>query len=86
MGGSPWSCLQLRQNDDSDVMFHCGRKLEYSPELCMGGRRLQYSDKMTYLGIMFSKRLSWTNHIKSRVHQCTYLLHRPKVWSENNGG
>ncbi len=33
---------------------------------------------MTYLGIMFSKRLCWTDHIKSRVHKCTYLLKKTK--------
>ncbi len=37
------------------------------------GRQLHYSDKMTYLGIMFSKRLSWTDHIGSRVRKCTFF-------------
>ncbi len=32
----------------------------------MGGRSLKYSERMTYLRITFSKRLSRTDHIKSR--------------------
>ncbi len=44
----------------------------------MGGRKLQYLDKLPYLGIIFSKRLSWTDHIKSRVHKCTYLFNKTK--------
>ncbi len=53
------------------VMFHQGRKCDYSPDLytCMGGRQLQYLEKMTYLWITFSKRLCWTDNIKSYVRK-----------------
>ena len=44
----------------------------------MGGKCLQYSDNMTYLGIKFRKRLTWTDHIKSRVRKCTFLLNKTK--------
>ncbi len=83
-------CLGLTVKSTPDktttVMFHCGRKRDHSPELYMGARRLQYFDKMTYLEITFSKRLIWTNHIKSRVHNYTCLLNRTKKLSEKNGG
>ncbi len=66
--------LTFNPDKTTTVIFHRGRKRDYSPELYMGGRKLQYLDKLTYLGIIFSKRLSWTDHIKSRVRKCTYLL------------
>ena len=65
-------------DETTTVMFHCGRKRDHSPELYMGARRLQYFDKMTYLEITFSKRLLWTDHIKSRVRNYTCLLNRTK--------
>ena len=64
--------LTFNSNKTTTVMFHRGRKRDYFPNLYMGGRQLQYSDKMTYLGIAFSKTLSWTDHIKSQVRKCTY--------------
>ncbi len=70
--------LTFNPDKTTTVMFHRGRKRDYSPKLYMGGRQLQYSDKMTYLGITFSKRLSWTDHIKSRVRKCTFLLNKTK--------
>ncbi len=65
--------LTFNPDKTTTVMFYRGRKCDYSPVLSMGGRKLQYSDKLTYLGITFSKRLSWTDHIKSRVRKCTCL-------------
>ncbi len=43
---------------------------------------------MTYVGITFRKRLNWTDHLKSRVRKCTYLLNKTqglvgKVWGLN---
>ncbi len=70
--------LTFNPEKTTTVMFHRGRKRDYSPELYMGGRKLKYSDKLTYLGITLSKRLSWTDHIKSRVRKCTYLLNKTK--------
>ena len=70
--------LTFNPDKTTTVMFHRGRKRDYSPELHMGGRKLQYTDKLTYLGITFSKRLSWTDHIKSRVRKSTYLLNKTK--------
>ncbi len=60
------------------VMFHRGRKCDHSPVLYQWGRHLQYLDKLTYLGIILSKRLSWTDRLKSRVCKCTYLLNKTK--------
>ena len=72
--------LAFRVDKTTTVMFHRGCKGNYSPELNMGGRCLQYLHKMTYLGIMFRKRLSWTDHIKSRVRKCTYHLKKQRIW------
>ncbi len=60
------------------VLFHRGSKYDYFPDLSLGGKCLQYSDNMTYLGIKFGKRLTWADHIKSRVHKCTFLLRKTK--------
>ncbi len=70
--------LTFNPDKTTTVMFNHCRKCDHSFVLDMGGRQLQCSDKMTYLGIMFSKRLSWTDHIKSRVCKCTYLLKKTK--------
>ncbi len=70
--------LSFNSDKTTTMMFHRGRRRDYSPEIHMGGRQLQYSDKLTYLGITFSERLSWTEHIKSRVRKCTYLLNKAK--------
>ncbi len=49
--------LAFNPNKTTTVMFHRGRKRDYSPKLYIGGRHIQYLDKMTYLGITFSKML-----------------------------
>ncbi len=70
--------LSFNHEKTTTVMFHCAHKRDYSPELFMRKRHLQYSHKLTYLGIMFSKRLSLTDLIKSRVRKCKYLLNKAK--------
>ena len=62
--------LTFNPDKTTTMMFYRGgRKRDYSPELYMGGRKLQYSDKLIYLGITFSKRLSWMYHMISKVRK-----------------
>ena len=70
--------LSFNPDKTTAVVFHRGRRVDYSPTLMMEGKELTYSDNLTYLGVTFNKRLSWTPHIKSRVKKCTYLLHKTK--------
>ncbi len=61
--------LTFNPDKTTTVMLPRCRKRDYSPAFYMGRRQLQYLDRMTYLGITFSKRLNWTDHIKSRVRK-----------------
>lgn len=45
----------------------------------MGGTPLIYSESIKYLGVVFSKRGTWTPHIKSRIAASKFLLHKTKA-------
>ena len=42
--------------------------------LRMGGRALEYTNSMKYLGVELQQSLTWTNHVTARVNKCKYLL------------
>ena len=58
------------------VMFSRSRRPVLEPSLKLDGKQLQYSDTIKYLGLTVHKRLTWTDHVKTKVKKCSQLLNR----------
>jgi ribonuclease HI len=66
--------LEFNPKKTVAVMFERSRRYKCEPDIKMDGEALVYSKHMKYLGVTFSKRLTWTAHIKEKVRLCGYLL------------
>ena len=68
------------------VTFTRSTKPESSKGLKMNGKAVPYSTSLKYLGITLTKRLLWTEHIKSKVMKGMQLLNLSKAVVGQNWG
>ncbi len=69
-------------NPAKTQVMMCNRGRRYSPtepELKLGGKKLNYSENIKYLGVLINKRLIWAQHVKERYKKCLALLYRTKT-------
>ena len=70
--------LYFNPDKTTVVMFERSRRKAHEPKLLLGDTVLKYSGELKYLGMTITKRLTWTPHVKHKIKQCGYLLHKTR--------
>ena len=60
--------------DKTKAMVFTTRYKYEKPVLTINGKAIEYVDSFKYLGIIFDKRLSWTEHIKTQAKKAKAAL------------
>jgi hypothetical protein len=59
----------LQFNESKTVVMHFSRKSKVCGyKLKMNNKYLEYSNTVTYLGVLMDRRLEWKQHIEEKLH------------------
>lgn len=76
--------LNISEEKSKAVWFTKGRRLLNPPHLLYNNKRIPYTDKTKYLGIILHKNLKWTPHITEQVNKAqkglNIIKNLTRVW------
>jgi ribonuclease HI len=78
--------LIFNPDKTSAVLFTRSTKKELPKPLHIKRNDIAYCDSFKYLGVTFTKRLAWSEHVKSRVKKATQLFNLSKAIIGQNWG
>ena len=78
--------LVFNPDKTSVVLFTKSTRRETCKNLYLKGVELSYSDSLKYLGVTLNKRLTWTEHVNSRVKKGMQLFNLSRAIIGQNWG